>query len=369
MLFRKKGTASTILAIALLIALITSVNALVNNINSQTTALSSLAGIGNTFLVVDKNSTSTADSILNPNIASLFGNNSDLKYYLPQKQLQATLTTPTGNYTVSLLGVEGVKAFFNARNTHVNGSIAINESQANVGAILSNLASLNVNDSASVTVNGRSLTVTVTGVTQTETQSDSELIVPLSTAVYLSGDDSISFIEFAVKDSNRQTAVVNSLAAVLPSDAQIVKVQQVSTFAQDVTGQITSFLNVWSIAIYVVVAAASYIVAARLITEAKYELAMFRTLGAKRHHTVALILVNTVATAFVGSVLGLAIGIAGAQAAATAVRWVWGNFQLAPFLETEQALQILLLALVSSLLGCIYPALKAARNQTVEVPL
>ena len=95
MLFRKKGTASTVLAIALLIALITSVSALVNNINSQATTLGTLARIGETYLITDKNSNSLLKSKIDVNIADAIRNVSEVKYVLPQKLIPATLTATT----------------------------------------------------------------------------------------------------------------------------------------------------------------------------------------------------------------------------------------------------------------------------------
>jgi ABC-type lipoprotein release transport system permease subunit len=142
----------------------------------------------------------------------------------------------------------------------------------------------------------------------------------------------VSFIEFSLKDPSAGNTVISKVAQLLPEDAQIVKVQQVSLFAQDINSQIVSFLNLWSAVIYIVVIAASYVVASRLVTEAKYELGMFRTLGAKRQAIIRLVFFHTIVVGFVGAVLGVAMGIAGAQAASTAIRWLWGNLQIYPFL-------------------------------------
>ena len=72
-LFQKKGTASAILAIALLIALVTSINCLVNSINAQTTVLGKLT-VGQTFLVTSKNSTALSDSQIDPEIIAQLKN-------------------------------------------------------------------------------------------------------------------------------------------------------------------------------------------------------------------------------------------------------------------------------------------------------
>jgi ABC-type antimicrobial peptide transport system permease subunit len=102
MLFRKNGTASTILAFALLIALLASVNSLVNNINNQTTVLSKLAGLGGTYLVVNKDSTSLTDSEVNPRLAGLIADISNVKYALSEKIANATMSCPSGCYSVTV---------------------------------------------------------------------------------------------------------------------------------------------------------------------------------------------------------------------------------------------------------------------------
>jgi ABC-type lipoprotein release transport system permease subunit len=65
--------------------------------------------------------------------------------------------------------------------------------------------------------------------------------------------------------------------------------------------------------------------------------------------------------ALVGSILGLSVGIVGSQLTSTAIRWVLGNTQLAPFIEISQTLQILGLSLASAIIGAIYPAVRGSQ--------
>jgi putative ABC transport system permease protein len=259
--------------------------------------------------------------------------------------------------------------FFNAKQTSINGSLALNQSQANIGIILSKLTSSSKNDSISLTIEGRTERFNVQGIVQTATQTDSEITVPLSTANQLTGENSVSFVEFALKDPSAAETTLNIIEEQLSTNEKIVKIQQIETFANGINSQTVSFLNLWSIAIYAVVAAASYVIASRIVSEAKYEIAVFQTVGAQRKATFQLVLVNTLATAFFGSVLGLAVGIAGAQIASTVIRWALGNLYLAPSLELGQALEILLIAIAAAVLGSLYPALKSGNNQALEVQL
>jgi hypothetical protein len=100
MLFRRKGTVSTVLALALLIALIASVNSLVNNVNSQTSLLSKFAAVGKDYLVVSENSSSLLDSVVDFQLADSIRNLSGVDYVVGQIFLPATVAVSSGNYTV-----------------------------------------------------------------------------------------------------------------------------------------------------------------------------------------------------------------------------------------------------------------------------
>ncbi len=369
MFFRKKGTASAILAIALLIALIASVSCLLNNINQQTTQLSELPSIGQTYLITSKNSTSLADSQIDPSLISQIDNNSNIDYATFQQIVPATLTTSNGNFAVNIRAVDNIQAFLNNRQAYVNGSISKKESETDVGIILSQLGSIKINDSINLIINDKVNQLKVVGIVQTTQQSDTEVIMPLTTLQTLTQKNGIgSFIEFHLKNFNSDNKTIDNIIQNLPKNIKIIKIQQITDFVQDVNNQTISFINVWSIVVYTVVVAASYIVASRLVTEAEYELYMLNALGAKKKATTSLILTYTLTIAFFGAILGVAIGIVGTQMAATGVRLFWGNFQLAPFLQPEQALQITLIALVSAIIGSIYPAIKATQNATREKP-
>ena len=368
MLFRKKGTASAILAVALLIALLSSVSCLLNNINSQTTLLSRLPSIGQTYLLTSKNSASLFDGQIDSSLINQIHNDSHIGYATSQQIVPATLTTSNRTFTVDVRAVDDVQAFLIKRNAYVNGSICQRDSEINMGVILSHLVSVNINDSINLVINGKVAHLKVVGVVQTSQQSDTEVIMSQKTLQTLTQNVSVSFIEFSLKDPDIDNQVIDSVAQNLPNDIKLVKVQQTAEFVQDLNNQIVLFINTWSLAIYAVVVAASYIVASRLVTEAEYELYMLRTLGAKKKATVSLILIHTLTLAFVGSILGIALGIVGTQIAATGVRLFWGNFLLAPFLQPEQALQIILIVLASSIIGGAYPAIAATRNAQKETP-
>jgi ABC-type lipoprotein release transport system permease subunit len=362
LLFRKKSTIAAILALALLVAIVASMNTIVNFIDFQTSAIGQLASVGDKYLVLNKNCTSLSDSHISRETEDAF-NFSGIGSFFAQKILNGNLQTALGNYTVAIRGVENLTAYLNAQSAYVNGTMAKNVGEADIGVLLAKTAQLNRNDYADVTVGNSSLTVKIVGVARTQTQLDSELIVPIETADYLTNNGNLSFIEFTFKSNiNRQDAI-NSIASLLPKDVEVVKVQQTALFLQESTGETLNFLTVWSIVVYVLVSAASYVIATRLIVESEYELAMLKAIGAKRLNLSSTIFTYTMLTAVAGSVLGIALGIVGTQIASTGLRLVWQNILVTPFLELAQLEQILALSLLFSALGCIYPAFKSVQRK------
>jgi hypothetical protein len=209
MFFRKKGTFAAILAIALLVAIVASMAAIVNFINSQTTQVSQLASIGNKYLVLNKSSLFLSDSVLSTEAIEAL-NHSSVKSCFSQKILSGTIQTRSGEFNVSIRGVDDVAAYLKAQQASLNGSYAKGSAEADIGLLLGEVCSVNVQDSVYVSVGNVKLSLNVTGTVRTLTQLDSELIVPLQTANVLAGSNDVSFVEFTFKDNvNRQNALTS----------------------------------------------------------------------------------------------------------------------------------------------------------------
>lgn len=370
MLFRKKGTASAILAIGLLIALLTSVSCLVDNINAQTTALTQLARIGDTYILKNQNSASLSDSQINANLLPDLKGNSNIKYATNQQLAQGNIKANNLTLEVTVRGVDDVKAYLTKNSAAINGSAPKTATEADIGIILANLAGIQKSDNVTLTINDQSTQLRIAGVTRTQTQSDSQLIIPLTTLQTMIGQGgTVSYIEFSVKDPSKSTQTIANLTSTLPSNIQILSTQQVASFAGNINDQTVNFIDVWSIAIYVVVIAASYVTASRLINESEYDIYTLRTLGATKRGTLNLVITYVLVIGLLGSLLGLSLGIVGSQVASTSVRWVLGNSQLAPFIDLNQTLQILGISLACAVAGGIYPAIKGVAIVTRENPL
>jgi ABC-type lipoprotein release transport system permease subunit len=367
MLLRKRGTVSAILAVALLVAIPASMNSIMNHINSQAEALGESRNVGGTYLILSRNSTSMTDSKIDAELTSLLNNVSDLKYALPQRILTATLTTEYGNHTIFIRFVEDINTFLKMRRARVNGTAAKSTTEANVGEILARKAAINLEDEVKITMGSDALRVDVVGVFRTQTQADVELIVSMEAASQLAeSKGTISLIEFTLQENVSREEALNRITELLPENVELVKAQQLKEFMQAMTQQTLTFLNLLSLTVYAVVAAASYVIATRLTAESSYELAMLRALGGKKRRLFTLVLAYTATTALIGSIPGVTLGIAGAQAASTILRWIQPSFELTPFLEAGQAFQTLLFTLASSTLGGLYPALKSTRTRYTE---
>ena len=108
-LFRKEGTASAILAVALLVAILASMSSIVNHINFQTEALGKVPTIGEAYFILSNSSTSITDSQVDTKLASLLDDVADVKYVLPQKIFIATLATNSSNHTALVRAVEDIQ--------------------------------------------------------------------------------------------------------------------------------------------------------------------------------------------------------------------------------------------------------------------
>jgi ABC-type lipoprotein release transport system permease subunit len=371
MFLRKRGTPSAVLAIALLIAILASMNSIINHLNWQTNILSRYVGIGQRYLILSINCTSLETSKVDKELASTIKTLMDTQYILTQKLFTANITTKSGSHKITVRAVDNVQEFLTVRNAIVKGvSGTFDDTQVYLGEILARTASINSGDHITLFVNNRSIIIEVAGIITTLTQSDAELIIPLKiiTKSLLTEEESF-FIEFAPKNPRTEDEIVNCLTQNLPPNTKVVKVQQLKEFLQGINAQTLSFLNLWSLTVYAIVSIASYIITVRLLTEANYDLAVIRALGAKGRLLFKLALTYTLIATLSGAIIGLATGVAIAQMASTAVRWILIDVNVTPFLEAWQALQILLLSLASSILGCIYPALKFAYTHSNEPSL
>ncbi len=346
-------------------------NSMFNHFNFQAQALEELVTVGGTFLILSKNSSNLSDSQINPELSSLLKNVADIKYVQPQRILSTSLTINNVlNHTVILRGVNDVSDFLNQKRAYVNGTVAKNAVEANIGIILSRSLSVYTGENITLNINGNFFNVNLVGIIRTVTQCDNEIIVQMNSVNQLMGNDNkISFIEFTLEDGVETEEAIARIKEILPIDVTMVNAQQLKQFMLEMNNQTLNFLDLWSLTIYIAVICASYILASSLISESGYELSMLRAIGIKRTLFFRLILAYTLTVVFIGTGIGIALGLTGTQTVSTLFQWMRLNIEITPFLKLTQAAETLLITLTFSVVGCLYPALKLSYSNHIEQSL
>lgn len=336
--------------------------AIVNFIDAQSSALGQLASVGDRFLVVNANSSALSGSHLTAAVTEAF-NHTDFRYISAQRLTDVSFESARGNFSVKQRELGNFSSYLKAQSAAVNGSVAKFEGECNVGVLLAKTASIGKGDNVTVHTADSDLSLKVVGIVTSYTQLDSELLLPLQN----NNAADVSFVEFSLKATANRTETLTRLANRLPADAQVVKVQQTATFLEASTGEVHGFLAVWSGVVYVLVAASSYVVCARLVGESEYELSMLKALGAKNRHLFTTVFGYVALVGLVGAVVGVSLGVVGTQVAAAGLRWFWQNVSVTPFLGAAQMGWVIGLSLLFSLLGSLYPAVKSAQSKEVSV--
>ncbi|MEM2768215.1 MAG: FtsX-like permease family protein [Candidatus Bathyarchaeia archaeon] len=365
MLLRKSGTASATLSIALLVAMIASTNSIANYLSLQSQALGSQVNPGRTIIILSKNAVSLTDSKISTKqaweIAGKLEDISWVKQVAVQKILTAKICARSGNATVQLRFLNNVADFMKMRNARLNGTIAENSTEANMGEILARALSVNAGEEITLNVYETQVKLRISGIFRSQTEIDSEIIAQMQLLENLTGNSDITLIELTLTDKSNAQEAISQITRILPENLQAVQAQQPLQFIQQISWQTLNFITIWSITIYLAIAATSYVIANRLIAESNYEFIMLKSLGASKNQLFMIITLYTVVVAVSGAVLGTALGTIGAQVASTIFRWTKPTINVTPFLEPNQIIPITLLTLAASLLGCLYPAFKIAR--------
>lgn len=370
MLFRKRGVSSAILAIGFIVAIEASMLSVLNYVTAQSEALAGLVQVGETYIIMSRGYMSITDSRIASQLASRLKEAIEVERIFPQKVLDVAVKAGYASRTARLIAVENVEGYLKFRGALIDGAFAENWTEANIGEILSRTASIALNQTITISSGEIAFQSRVVGIFRTRSELDAEIVVPMDASNGpFKGDGKVSVIEFTLKEGFERGKALDHIAESLPESVEILKVQRPDVFMQRVNLQTLTFLNIWSLVVYAVVAAASYIITMRLTAESAYELAMLRALGARKRQVLTLIIGYTAAIAFLGSILGIALGVAGTQIASTILRWLQPTVEIAPFLKAEQASKTILLTLVSSILGCAYPAYRSIGIVYLEQPL
>ncbi|MBC7090726.1 MAG: FtsX-like permease family protein [Nitrososphaeria archaeon] len=337
----KKGFLQSTFTLSLLIASLSSAYSLANSVAFKTESFSSYIPSSGLYMIL--NGSTPSESLFNPTFATLL-RDSGLSQISLQRLFKAKIITSTCTFEVMVRAVDDVKAFL--KHYNVNGSLASNILDANVGELLALRAGVKVGDSLILSLAGeRIFKVNVSGVFRSLSQLDSEVIVSLALSEKVFGDGKVSVIEFYSEN-------VRVLANVLPRGLRLLKVQATEPFLEGLSLQTSAFLQAWSTVACTLIAAAFYTVSSRLTMESGYEIGLLRALGARKRLIYFIMFAIILTLSLISSILGTALGVVVVQSISWTLSYAFPGMPLEPFLEPFQAIQITVLALSSSIASC-----------------
>ncbi|MEM4700197.1 MAG: ABC transporter permease [Candidatus Nezhaarchaeales archaeon] len=360
---RRSDTARSILAIALLVAMLTSASSIVSFLNAQVESLASLRYPAGRYIIMRGDS--AGECGLDIQLLDSLSSIQYLDSIIAESLFWSSVTAGSTRIEAPVRGVSDVEKFLSARGARLSGSVARSAGEAVVGWIVAEACSIGVGEEVLLTRGAKSASVVVVGIFRAQSEIDSEIVVPMEAALNLAGG-CVSLIEFSLRGGASAEGALAELSMALPEGARIVQAQQPVLFAQQVNAQLLNFLSFWSLVVCAVVASASYVIAARLVEESSYEILMLRALGVGRARLFALIMLYIATVAALGSILGMSIGLAGVQVTSTVLSWLTPSMRITPMLELRQVAWILSATLLSSTIGCLAPAYGATKVRYTE---
>ena len=341
-LFRK-GTRDTILTIALVVAVLASLAAFVNAIVFRSRSIGKLGGGPSSAVIV-------GDAAIQSRLLRERMETSS-SHILPGSVIPAWLEVGGEDRAVFMVSTN-VSEFVRVKNADLEGEIAEEGEEADVGRVLARMANIEIGDDIRVKVGGEKVELHVVGIVSAHTQADVEVLVPEGFMESLAPSDNRFFtveVRFAKNISGREA--IASLANAASKGVDVVGMGQAAKFIEEVDSQTVSFLEAWSLIVYAVVAAVSGVGTMRLVNECERELEILRSIGASRRKVVGLLLLSVSGLGFVGSLIGISLGIVGSQVVSTGLGWIKPGVELSPFLGLGQTLKMLTLATGSSVFG------------------
>ncbi len=359
---RRPEVGLAVAALALLVAPLASLTSVANYVSSHVETLVGLVRLGRTYVVVNASSPDIAGSRVGAWVSGLVAGVEGVERVFPQRLSSAVLEAASGSCEVRVRAVGDLGGYLRLYGGSARGSVPLGTGEACVGEVLARIAGVGVGDVVTVSDGVKSTELRIVCVHSTGSALDAEVLVPLEEA----GDPELSLVEFTLKPGASGAEVLARLAGALPEGLEVLGVQQLEAFVADLSSQTLALLGVWALLAYAAVAAASYAVSARLVAESRREVSTLRALGASRMRVAASLTASVALISLAGSALGVAAGLSAAQVVSTVLRWARLGVELSPFLGLEQALRILLLSSLASLLGSLHPILRSTRESEVE---
>lgn len=349
----KRGALETVFTIALIVAVLASLGAFVNQITARTRELKEFGNPSGGAVVFGENFEESS--------AFLQEIRASFEPRISENLISASLPLDGEERGITVRAVD-IRDFIKTRGGQLEGEIARENHEADVGEFLAEMADVEVGENIEVEVSGEEVELLIVGTVRTHGQSDVGLLVPRGSVLNEPGRVRMTVFEGAWEENADRINPPGGAGGNGQSRTKIIGTARVGRFIEETNTQILSFLTVWSLVISVIVAAVAGVGTSRLVDESREELRTLSEVGASRTKLLGLVLSSVAAIALSGSLIGISLGLAGSQTISKILGWMGEGIGLAPHLGVGPLLKILGLATVSSVLGGFIASVTSLRR-------
>jgi ABC-type antimicrobial peptide transport system permease subunit len=224
-------------------------------------------------------------------------------------------------------------AFIIERQSVVYGKVALEGNEVDAGAIVAKILGIKVGENVTVDAFARTETLKVVGILNTTDQSDTGLVLPLSSswALWPQTAGRISYVEFSSADESAMSSFSGNMT--------VIREEGISQIARSFNGQTAGLLTNWTYVLFALSAAAAIAAASRVVTEVSQEYDTVRALGARLSTARALVFYELVVVSGLAVVLGISAGIVATSMLGTLFKAIDG-LPLAPGIDPVQLITV-----------------------------
>jgi len=331
LLRHSERTAITILMLVPVVALLVSSNMVTSGYLQQATASVTLVQPSNSYIAYQTGSTSPSSSSFSYD-AFVRIQASRVSDATPVLSFQSLVANGESTANSSVLATD-MTAFIAARNSTVYGELAAAGSQVDAGAIIAKMLDIKVGDLVTVDAFSQTQTLTVVGILNSTDQSDTGLIVPLSSAwaLWPQTTNRLSYVEFVSNDEGPISSISGNMT--------VIRDEGIDQIARSFDSQTAGLLTNWTYVLFALSAAAAIAAASRVVTEVSQEYNTIRALGAKLSTARALVFYELLIISGTSVLVGISAGIVSTSILGTLFKAIDG-LPLTPSINPVQLLEV-----------------------------
>ncbi|MDA4115248.1 MAG: hypothetical protein OK442_01680 [Thaumarchaeota archaeon] len=324
-------TAITILMLVPVVALLISSSMVTTGYLQQATASVSLVQPSNAYIAYEPGVASPSSSSISYNsfVRIL---RSGASFATPVLSFPSIVTDGANSANSSVLATN-MTEFVAARNSTIYGGIAYGGDQADAGAILAKVLGIRAGDVVTVDAFSHVQTLTVVGVLNSTDQSDTGLIVPLSSswALWPQTANKITYVEFYASNQKAISSFSGNMT--------VMREEGIDQIARSFDSQTADLLTNWTYVLFALSGAAAIAAASRVVTEVSQEYRTVRAIGAKLSIARALVFYELLIVSGISVLLGIAVGIVSTSTLGTLFKAIDG-LPLAPSISPVQLVTV-----------------------------